>query len=185
MILAVAAVVAILIGWLRGGSLSHLADLPLRGGWIAVVAFGLQVYLIYFPELKTEGLSARVGLLFFSYALLFFVVWQNRRLPGIGILAVGLVTNLSVMLLNGGYMPITPEALAQVGHTQNILSPEPGGRVLASKDIVLPRDMTLAWWLADIFVLAPPFPWPTVFSVGDVLIATGIFLLVQHGMRTH
>ena len=183
MILAAAVVSAVLIGLARGGQLRRLADLPLRWAWVALVAFGLQIYLIYFPEPVSEGISSpRVSVLMFSYILLFAVVWQNRALPGFWLIGIGFLSNFAVMLLNGGYMPITPDALAQVGHSGKILSPEPGARVRASKDIVLPRDQTVAWWLADIFVLPPPFPIPSVFSVGDVLIALGTFWLIQNGM---
>ena len=183
MILAAAVLSAVLIGLVRGGSLRRLASLPLRWAWVALAAFGLQIYLIYFPEPVNEGIvSPRVGVLVFSYALLFVVIWQNRALPGVWLIGLGVLSNFAVMMLNGGYMPITSEALAQVGHSANILSPEPGARVRATKDIVLPRDQTIAWWLSDIFVLPPPFPIPSVFSVGDVLIALGAFWLIQNGM---
>ena len=183
MILAIAILSAVLIGLARGGRLRRLANLPLRWAWITLVAFGLQIYLIYFPEPVNEGIfGPRVIVLMFSYALLFAVVWRNRALPGLWLIGLGLLANFAVMLLNGGYMPITAEALAQVGHSRNILSPEPGARVRATKDIVLPREQTYAWWLSDIFVLPPPFPIPSVFSLGDVFIALGAFWLIQNGM---
>ena len=180
MILAAAVLVALLIGLLRGGDLRRLAQLPFKWGWLALVAFGSQLYLIYAPEPVGQGLgSPRVILLVLSYVLLLAVVWQNRRLPGVWVMGIGFVANLSVMLLNGGYMPITPEALAAVGHARNAQSSQTGARVMATKDVILPREATVAWWLADIFVLAPPFPIPTVFSLGDALIALGAFWLLQ------
>ncbi len=180
MVLAVAVIGAVAIGLLRGGSLKALGNLPLRWGWVALVAFGLQIYLIYFPEPASQGLaSPRVFILISSYCLLLAVLWKNRSLPGIWLVGLGLLANFSVMLLNGGYMPITAEALAQVGHTRNLLGSEPGSRVLATKDILLPREVTRLWWLSDIFVLAPPFPIPTVYSLGDVLVAAGVFWLIQ------
>jgi len=148
MILAVAVLIAVGIALMRGGSLKRLADVPLKAGWIALVAFGLQVYLIYFPETVNQGLgSPRAALLAISYLLLFIFVARNRALPGMAFIGAGMLANFSVMLLNGGYMPITPEALEQVGHTRKVMSAEPGARVIASKDIVLPREATIAWWL--------------------------------------
>jgi hypothetical protein len=183
MILAAAVVGAVLLGLARGGRLERLANLPLRWAWGALTAFGLQIYLIYSPEPVNEGmLSLRVIVLMSSYILLFVVAWQNRALPGIWLIGSGFLSNFIVMALNGGYMPITAEALAQVGHTHHILSPETGARVYATKDIVLPREQTLAWWLSDIFVLPPPFPIPSVFSAGDVLIALGTLRLIQSRM---
>jgi hypothetical protein len=186
MILAAAVLSAVLIGLVRSGSLRRLAHLPLRWAWVALVAFGLQIFLIYFPEPVSAGIfSPHVGVLILSYALLIAVVWQNRTLPGVWLIGLGFLSNLVVMLVNGGYMPITAEALTQVGHSHNILSPESGARVWATKDIVLPRDQTIAWWLSDIFVLPPPFPIPSVFSAGEVLIALGAFWLIQSAMVSH
>ena len=180
MILAAALVFSVLIALMRGGSLRRLGDVPLRWGWVALLAFGLQIYLIYFPEARAEGLlSPRAGILILSYALIFSVVWRNRRLPGVWLIGAGLVANFTVMVLNGGYMPITAEALEQVGHSRNIMGSGIGARVMGTKDLVLPRELTIAWWLSDIFVLPPPFPIPSVFSIGDLLIAAGMFHLVQ------
>lgn len=183
MILAAAVLGAILIGLARRGSLSRLAQLPLRSGWVAILAFALQIYLIYFPEPVSQGmLSSRVVLLIASYLLLFWFVWLNRALPGAILVGIGLLANFSVMLLNGGYMPITAEDLAAVGHARNAQAAGTNARVLATKDIVLPRDVTAAWWLSDIFILPPPFPIPSVFSLGDILIALGAFWLIQSAM---
>lgn len=183
MILAAAFALSVVWGLARGGSLRALASLPLRWGGIALLAFALQIYLIYFPEVRAEGLvSLRVLVLIASYLLLFAVVWKNRALPGVWLVGAGLVANFAVMLANGGYMPITREALAAVGHLGNVTASGPGARVLATKDVVLPREQTLLWLLSDIFIVPPPFPIPSVFSLGDVLIAAGVFLLVQRGL---
>jgi hypothetical protein len=183
MILAAAFALSIAWGLARGGTWGAVASLPLRWGGVALLAFALQIYLIYFPEARTEGaFSPRVLILTASYLLLFGVVWKNRALPGIWLIGAGLVANFAVMLANGGYMPITREALAAVGHLGNVTSSEPGARVLATKDVVLPREQTQLWFLSDILVLPPPFPIPSVFSLGDLMIAAGVFLLVQRGL---
>ena len=183
MILVAAFALAVGIALVRGGSLRRLGNLPLRWGWVALLAFGLQIYLIYFPEPNAQGLlSPRAAILVLSYLLLFAVIWQNRSFAGVWVIGAGLAANFAVMLLNGGYMPITAESLAQVGHSRNIVGTGSGARVLGTKDIVLPREATIAWWLSDIFVLPPPFLIPSVFSFGDVLIAFGTFWLVQSAM---
>jgi len=183
LILAAAFIFAIFIGLARGGSLKRLANLPIRWGWIALVAFGLQIYLIYFPEPSNEGLfSPRVVVLTASYVMLFAVLWENRMLPGVWLIGLGLAANFAVMLLNGGYMPITAQALQQVGHSRTIVGIGSGARVSGTKDIVLPQEATIAWWLSDIFVIPPPFPIPSVFSVGDAFISLGMLWLIQRGM---
>jgi hypothetical protein len=45
--------------------------------------------------------------------------------------------------------------------------------------MILPRQGTALWLLSDILVLPAPFLWPTAFSLGDLIIAIGIILLLQ------
>jgi uncharacterized protein DUF5317 len=183
MILAAAVLIAVVVGMLRGGNLGRLANLPFHGGWIALIAFVLQAYDIYFPEPTWQGYSnIRVVILIASYLAIFFVVWLNRTLPGIWLIGAGFAANFFVMILNGGYMPITIDAVEQIGNARKVLGAEPGARVIGTKDIILPKEATIGWWLSDIFVLPPPFPIPSVFSLGDALIAAGVFWLVQNAM---
>ncbi len=183
MILLAAFVVALIIAWLRGGRLSRLAGLPLRNGWLILLAFVMQYYLVYVPAGKAQGLLDPTALLHIgSYVVLGVAIWQNRHLPGITLLGLGALLNLAVILANGGFMPIEPEAVRRLGHEDRVVSLEPGYRVYLAKDIVLPREQTRLWPLSDIFVLARPFPIPTAFSPGDVLIAAGVFVLLQRAM---
>ena len=183
MILLAALLLALLWGLARGGTLARVPSFPLQAAWIALAAFGLQIYSLYFPVPRAEGILSLHGILFvLSYALLFRFVWINRTLPGMWLLGAGLVANFLVMLTNGGYMPITREALAAVGHLQNALGTEAGSTVLSTKDIILPREATQLWFLSDIFMVPPPFPIPSVFSIGDVLVASGVFVLVQRAL---
>lgn len=179
MILVLALLLALLAAVLTGGKLRRLANLPLHAAWLALLGFGLQIYIIYEPETTARGwLSLHTIALIFSYLLLLAFVWMNRRLPGMPIIALGLLMNLTVMLANGGYMPITPEAVQRVGHEYELQSTEPGARLKYTKDILLPREQTRLWFLSDVFVIPPPFPIPTVFSPGDAVLALGVWVLV-------
>jgi len=182
MILLLVLVLAVLLGLVRGGAIQRLGSLPLRqGGW-ALAALLVQSLVIYLPSLGSQmARGAVIGVMLFSYLLLFVFVWLNRRLLGVLVIGLGLLLNLTVILANGGYMPTSPEALQLGGYISS--SPIASGTRLArSKDIILPRAETRLWYLSDALVIPPPFPWPTVFSVGDVVIAAGTFLLVQQGM---
>lgn len=179
MILVLALFLALLAAVLTGGKLRRLANLPLHAAWLALLGFGLQIYIIYEPETTARGwLSLHTIVLIFSYLLLLAFVWMNRRLPGMPIIALGLLMNFTVMLANGGYMPISPEAVQRVGHEYELQSTEPGARLKYTKDILLPREQTRLWFLSDVFVIPPPFPIPTVFSPGDAVLALGVWVLV-------
>lgn len=189
MILLIAVAVAILVAVVRGGRLARLAEIKLRYGWVALVALGVQLVIVYARLPEGEGLWwPRIALLIVSYALLLLMVVLNRRLPGMWIIGVGLLLNLTAMLANGGWMPVAPEALERAGlsHLVRVAEPgsvpEPGARVVGSKDIVLSHEEARVWMLGDVFVLPPPIG--VVYSVGDVLLAVGAFIFFQATLCT-
>ena len=177
-------VLAFLIALLTGGRLGRLANLPLRAPWLALLGFGLQLYMIYSPADMAQGLfGIRTLALIGSYAILLAFIWINRNIAGMLVVGLGLVLNLAVMLANGGYMPITPDAVKAIGFEYQLESAEIGSRLQDSKDILLPREQTNLWFLSDVFVLPPPFPIPSVFSPGDVVLAIGAFILILRAMH--
>jgi hypothetical protein len=184
MILIVAVVFSLVVGLLRGGRLDGLISLSLRWAPVALMAFAVQAYLIYRNRPAVNGaLWGGQGLLLFgSQLMILAVLWANRQLAGAKWIACGLLLNLLVMAANGGWMPVTPEALVRTDQVDLVSSMASGTRVQSSKSIVLSQQETSLWFLSDIFVLAKPFPLPSVFSAGDVLVAGGIFLLLQSAL---
>jgi hypothetical protein len=169
-----------------GGRVSNLASVDVKWGWLAPLAFIMQAYLIFFPAERAGGLlSARSMLLTVSYVLLFVVVWQNRHLSGVKLIALGLMLNFLVMVVNGGFMPIAPETLVQIGYDGNASQLETGYIVGRTKNIVAEPGEARLWFLSDIMVIPKPFPIPTALSVGDVLIVLGLFLFLREFMFMH
>jgi len=74
------------------------------------------------------------------------------------------------------------QALQRAGMANLALGSAPGSRVMATKDIVLPRANTVLWALSDVFVIPPPGPVRTIFSVGDLCLVAGVFILFQRVM---
>lgn len=136
--------------------------------WLAVAAIILQTATLRWGSDKQVALG-----LVTSQSLLLVVVWFNRSLPGMSVLGVGLLLNLLVIVLNGGLMPITPEMVGSLG----ISEWQPGQRLGATKDIVLPVANTRLWVLSDRFFLRLP-SYSVAYSIGDVLIAAGAFWLM-------
>jgi hypothetical protein len=56
--------------------------------------------------------------------------------------------------------------------------------VLGTKDAVLSSQQARFWILGDILVIPEPFPWPTAMSIGDVLLAVGVFLFIVQVTRS-
>jgi hypothetical protein len=180
-ILLLALAVALLVAFLRGGSLRNLADFHLEWGWLAGLALAIQIAAIYWLR-GDSYLYLQGGVLVASSLLLLPVVWRNRRSPGLALIGLGLALNLVVMVANGGFMPITSEAVARIEHQHRIIQLDGVERTSGSKGIVLPREETVLWALSDILVIPPPFPVASAFSLGDVLVAVGAFIFLQRAM---
>jgi hypothetical protein len=178
MILLLALACALAWTWLRGASLWHVQHVPLRASGLVIAAFGIQAILIYLPLPDTARVWLHVPLLLLSFALVTSFVWQNWQLRGIKWIALGFFCNALVMAVNGGYMPVTYDALVAAGKAHLVSEAATGTLVFGSKDILLPAAETKLWLFSDIFVIPPPFPVTSVFSIGDVLIAFGMFRLV-------
>ena len=181
MILIVAVIVSTLIALLRGGRLSKLGSLPFRNAWLALAAVALQYPLVFnlLGESAILGASLASLVMLASYALMIVVLWTNRQLAGIPLVGVGMLLNLLVMVLNGGWMPISPDALTRLGRMDRVTSFAGVAKVRGAKNVLLTPAETRLWWLSDIFVIPAPFPVPSAFSVGDILIAMGVFWLLQ------
>lgn len=166
-----------------GGRVSNLAQIKIKRGWLAPLAFLMQAYLIFVPAETARGLlSSRSLILIVSHCLLFVVIWQNRELQGVKLIGLGLLLNFAVIMLNGGFMPITPEALIRTGYDSYAPQLETGYRVARTKNIVMEPGEARLWFLSDILVLPRPFPIPSVVSVGDVVIAAGVFFFLREPM---
>ncbi|MGB9301029.1 MAG: DUF5317 domain-containing protein [Anaerolineae bacterium] len=183
----IALCLALLLGLVAlGGRASDLTHVQVRWGWLAPLAFLMQAYLIFFPaERAGDVLSPRSLLLVASQVLLFVVIWQNRHLCGIKVIGLGLLLNSLVMVVNGGFMPITPETLVQIGYDGNASQLETGYIVGRTKNVVAEPGEASLWFLSDVMVIPRPFPIPTALSLGDLLIVLGVFFFLREAMFLH
>jgi hypothetical protein len=181
MILALAVVLGLLVSLARHGgrAIQRIAAIPINSAWLALLAVALQVPLLRSPMALPGSLRWQQAFFLASHLPLLVFVWRNRRLAGVLIVGLGVISNLVVISANGGFMPITPETLVKINRESTIEQWPEGLHFGYSKDIILDRDDTVLWALSDVLVIPPPFPWPTAFSAGDVLIAMGIIALLQ------
>ncbi|MBE3068158.1 MAG: DUF5317 domain-containing protein [Chloroflexi bacterium] len=175
--------VAILAGMAVGLFIARLQKRPwtvppLRKPWLVIIAFVPQFFNLYLPATRTWGSDdlAAAGLIV-SMLLLLVFCWFNRRLSGVWLLALGLVTNLVVIAANGGFMPISPQTASRLVSPETLATFGNGDR-FGTKDILLLPENTRLIWLSDYFLPPKGFPYQVAFSLGDVFIAAGAFWLM-------
>jgi Family of unknown function (DUF5317) len=166
----VALLVAVVAGWLTGGSLERLGALPLQSRRLVWSAFVVQaVATVVGGPVYPVGLAV-------SAVLVAWFLARNRGVRGTGLVALGLMSNALVVGLNGA-MPVSVEAAGRAGTTtQHILIGDDPRHELADHS-------TRLRWLGDVIPVRAPRR-PEVVSPGDVLLAAGLAQLVLLGMRT-
>jgi hypothetical protein len=185
MILVIAVLAGFLVGTMRAWLSHSRYEIPqIRYIWLVLIAFLPQLLVFYLPATR-KSIPDRWAIvaLISSQVLLLIFAWRNsfqrqfRNRLGFWLLGVGLSLNLIVILLNGGLMPISPETVARLVPDAAPGSWQIGSRLGTGKDIVLVVDQTRLWLLSDHFLL--PLPGRDVaFSLGDIIIAAGAFIVL-------
>ena len=96
------------------------------------------------------------------------------------VLGLGLALNFLVIAANGGYMPVPPENLVKAGMLHEAEMLQARGHF---SNLTVLTEETRFPFLADIFVIPPYLPFRNVFSIGDVIIGIGAFILVLRAMQ--
>jgi hypothetical protein len=167
MILGLAYLLCLLSVPLARGRLGALAELQLRRPWLVLAAIGIQILIISVVPGDVGALGEPLHMV--SYALLGAFAWSNRRIVGVPIVALGGFLNVLAITANGGVMPADPDALAAAGKTVE------AGEFINSKAVTDPK----LGFLGDIIATPGSLPVYNVYSVGDVLILLGAFVLLH------
>ena len=146
--------------------------------WLVAAAFLPQLLVAYLhPTQQLVPTEAARAALPLSLAVFLVFVWLNRGLRGMPILMIGLVLNLLVIAANGGWMPISP---VTAGNLPGGSDPEQAtlGTRFGQKDVLLLPEDTRLEFLSDRYLLPSWMHYATAFSLGDVFVAVGAFLLL-------
>lgn len=175
---------SLIIGKLRGGSIRNIGNLYINKWYLLVMSFLVEIVSLLIIT-RTNGSLGRfledkfLFLHIFAYFLLVLCLLMNYREKGLKISLVGSILNFLPILLNNGRMPVSTKALKFSNlYTQLALLEE--GRILTH---ALVDKSTKLTFLADIIPIPKPYPLPKIISFGDILIALGLFVLIQTYMK--
>jgi Family of unknown function (DUF5317) len=166
-----AVLAGLVIGLVTGGSPARLGDLHFR--WAPLIALGMAGQLLLFSTplggvLGDAAPAAYVA----SNLVVLIAVWRNLAIPGMPLVLLGGAANLITIVANGGYMPVSREAVVAMGRL-----PKEGYSNSRLLDGVVLGPLT------DIFAMPTWIPLANVFSIGDALIGVGAAIAVVAAMH--
>ena len=167
MLLATFLVLALLMVPLAGGRLTRLANMPLERVWAIFASLAIQILIVSIVPGGSERLHEVAHLL--SYGLAGYFLFANRRTPFLWLVALGGLSNLAAIVANGGVMPASRDALETAGLVTDVEQFTNSG-VVADPNLL---------FLGDVFAVPAGSPLANVFSIGDVCMAVGVFLLIH------
>jgi hypothetical protein len=171
-LLVILVVLAIAVVPISGGRLGRLLDLQLRGLPLVIGALVVQVIVISVLPHAPESLLTGLHLLTYVVALGF--VAANLRLRGMWIVGLGGLSNFLAIAVNAGIMPARVAALREAGRRVTTHQFENSAAL---------HHAHLSF-LGDVFAMPASWPLANVFSVGDVLIAAGVAVVVHQACGT-
>jgi hypothetical protein len=161
-----ALVIGLLVGSLLGGRWLALGAIQFR--WAPLILVGFLAQVVLFSEAVAERVGDAGPLLYVVSTLMVgAAVVRNLRIPGVPLIVLGAVSNMAAILANGGFMPAAPDALASIGKS--------APTIYSNSAVVAQPALE---FLTDRFALPHWLPLANVFSVGDILIGAGVFVLI-------
>ncbi|ADL08446.1 conserved hypothetical protein [Thermosediminibacter oceani DSM 16646] len=172
-------IISFIIGFLRKGNLKGLSEIPLRRLEIIFASFIIRYMPLFLKgSLKEFASNHIIAISIISYTLLLCGLFSNWHIKPLRPVAIGVFLNFLVIVANGGKMPVSLWAVDAAGlqdYKADLFNP----------DYLYHTALTPSTRLAilgDIIPLPRPYPNPRVFSIGDLLMAAGVFILIQEAM---
>ena len=170
--MAFAALLIVVSAPLLGGRLTRLSQLRFERVGLLIVALIVQILIT--EVWRTAAKPVLVALHLLTYVIAGYVLWANRRLPGVLLIGAGTLSNSIVIALNHGTLPASASAVRSAGFTPD---PEDFANSGALAHPVLP-------WLGDIAATPSWLPFRNVISIGDLTILLGAAVLMHVATRS-
>ena len=177
-------IISIIIGKMRKGKIDNIGYLNINKWYIFFIAFAIKIISILVVT-RTEGSVSNFLDINFSYIhifiyLLFLIaLFLNISEKGFKFVFAGSLLNFIPMVFNKGKMPISINALKfSKLYTQLALLDE--GRIMTHSLI---EKGTKFWILADIIPIPKPYLFPKIISIGDILLAIGLYMIILKYMK--
>lgn len=164
---------SLIIGYLLKGRLKNVDIMSIKAIYLVLIGFLIKFIIVMSIRhgLLTRGVLTYI-LYMIQYSLLLIFVIINRKNKYILIMGIGFLLNALPIFINGGAMPVSIPAAQSIGLTKQVWS------------VGLYRaidETTKLNFLGDIIPCKIGIAY--VFSIGDVILAAGLFLFIVTGMK--
>jgi len=173
-----AAIVSFVIAILRG-ALANKSELIIIKCWYLFI-LGLltqllpDIFALFQLDFVAEKLKAHFNYLhLISYLFILATLLINIKLHSIKLILAGTLMNIMVIFSNSSFMPVSKQAILSINPSKVITSVQ-----LDYKHILIDSKTNLTLF-ADIIAVPSWYPVKQVFSIGDIFIALGVFVLIQ------
>lgn len=167
MFLIISLILGLIVSVLSKGNFFRLSTL--RGLWLAVIPLALNPIMKLYPEI---AILPKAVITTISYLFIVLFIIANRRYVASAVfLGLGTISNYIVIAANSFRMPVSVKALeVYSGMTaQSVLEKRP--------DYFIAENGARFLFMGDVMYI--PIPMVGGFmSIGDILLAIGVFLLI-------
>lgn len=160
---------ALMASLFTGGRIRYVQEFELRALPIGIGAFAVQALI--FTSRSEAALGSWLPVIYIlTMCSLVVFLWLNRRVSGIPVLMAGLMLNLAVIVANGGWMPVDPQALIATGQSERAALLVHAGR---AANCVLMSETSHLNFLGDRIVISSLGTLGSAFSIGDLVTLAG------------
>ncbi len=176
---------SLLVGKVRGGKIKNLENLYINGWYLFVLSLSIEIITLLIITRGEGTLSKSLESYFLYihiliYSSLIIGLAMNWGSIGLRIVFFGSILNFLPIIFNKGRMPVYLPAL-RYSKLWNQITLLEEDRIMTH---VLGTKATRLMILGDIIPIGKPYIFPKIISLGDILIALGLFILIQIHMKS-
>jgi len=171
------------VGKIRKRKITNIGNIELNGWYLFIISALIEISANLFVAYSKSSFTNIVYENFvfihlISYLIIFRGLYKNRDKKSMWFILAGTLLNFICIMANGGQMPIWLNGLKIAGLV-------PADATTATLDLThkLVSEQTNLKFLSDIIPLPKPYPNAKVFSIGDLIIAVGVFIFLQEAMK--
>lgn len=168
-------ILAILCGWLRGGTLGNIGTMRLKNTVFILLGLGLNILITFVGATGNDLILQYINELYIlSYVFLIIGIAFNIKYKAMIIIGLGTLANAIVFVVNRG-VPISLEGLTMSGQESlaNLISS-------GEKLLYVPlNEVTKFPIFSKMITVQVEIPFENIYSFGDIAIMIGLFALIQ------